>query len=46
MVTELSKNSLQLALRAWSTTANYETVRSSVLERIRLTFDQHDIAML
>jgi small conductance mechanosensitive channel len=45
-VAELSKNSLQFALRAWSKTLDYEAVRGSVLERIKLTFDQHDIAML
>ena len=46
MVAELSKNGMQFALRAWSKTSDYEAVRSSVLERIKLTFDQHDIAML
>ncbi len=46
MVAELSKNSMQFALRAWSKTSDYEAVRGSVLERIKLTFDQHDIAML
>ena len=46
IVAELSKNSMQFALRAWSKTSDYEAVRSSVLERIKLTFDQHDIAML
>src|SRR5919108_1831908 len=45
-VAELSKNSIQFALRAWSKTSDYEAVRGSVLERIKLTFDQHDIAML
>ena len=46
MVAELSKNCLQFALRKWSKTSDYEAVRSSVLERIKLTFDQHTIAML
>ena len=46
MVAELSKNGMQFALRAWSKTSDYEAVRGSVLERIKLTFDQHDIAML
>jgi small conductance mechanosensitive channel len=46
MVAELSKNGMQFVLRAWSKTSDYEAVRSSVLERIKLTFDQHDIAML
>jgi hypothetical protein len=46
MVAELSKNGMQFALRAWNKTSDYETVRGSVLERIKLTFDQHDIAML
>jgi hypothetical protein len=46
MVTELSKNGMQFALRAWSKTSDYEAVCGSVLERIELTFDQHDIAML
>jgi small conductance mechanosensitive channel len=46
MVAELSKNGMQFALRAWSETSDYEAVRGSVLERIKLTFDQHDIAML
>ena len=46
MVAELSKNSLQFALRAWGKTSDYEAVRSSVLEQIKLTFNQHDIAML
>ena len=46
MVAELSKNSMQFALRAWSKTSDYEAVRGSVLEQIKLTFDQHDIAML
>ena len=46
IVAELSKNSMQFVLRAWSKTSDYEAVRSSVLERIKLTFDQHDIAML
>jgi small conductance mechanosensitive channel len=45
-VAELSKNSMQFALRAWSKTSDYETVRGSVLEQIKLTFDQHTIAML
>src|SRR4030095_9955859 len=45
-VAELSKNSMQFALRAWSKTSDYEAVHGSVLERIKLTFDQHDIAML
>jgi hypothetical protein len=42
----LSKNSLQFALRAWGKTSDYEAVRGSVLERIKLTFDQYDIALL
>ena len=46
MVAELSKNGMQFALRAWSKTSDYEATRGSVLERIKLTFDQHDIAML
>ena len=46
MVAEVNKNGMQFALRAWSKTSNYEAVRGSVLERIKLTFDQHDIAML
>jgi small conductance mechanosensitive channel len=46
MVAELNKNGMQFALRAWSKTSDYEAVRSSTLERIKLTFDQHDIAML
>jgi small conductance mechanosensitive channel len=46
MVAELSKSSMQFVLRAWSKTSDYEAVRSSILERIKLTFDQHDIAML
>ena len=45
-VAELSKNSMQFALRAWSKTSEYEAVRGSVLEQIKLAFDQHDIAML
>jgi len=46
MVAELNKNGMQFALRAWSKTSDYEAVRSSVLERIKRTFDQHNIAML
>jgi small conductance mechanosensitive channel len=46
VVAELSKNSIQFALRAWSKTSDYEAVRGSVLEQIKLTFDQHEIAML
>jgi len=46
MMAELSKNSMQFALRAWSQTSEYEAVRGSVLEQIKLTFDQHDIAIL
>ena len=45
-VAELRKNSMQFALRAWSKTADYGAVRGSILARIKLTFDQHDIAML
>jgi small conductance mechanosensitive channel len=46
MVVELNKNGMQFVLRAWSKTSDYEAVRGSVLERIKLTFDQHEIAML
>ena len=45
-VAELSRNSMQLALQAWSKTADYEAVRGGVLEQIKLAFDQHGIAML
>ena len=45
-VAELSRNSLQLALQAWSKTVDYEAVRGGVLEQIKLAFDQHGIAML
>jgi small conductance mechanosensitive channel len=45
-VAELSRNNLQLALWAWSKTSDYEAVRGSVLEQIKLAFDQHGIAML
>jgi hypothetical protein len=46
MVAELSKNGMQFALWAWSKTSDYEAVRGSVLERIKLTFDQHDLTIL
>jgi len=46
MVAELSKNNMQCTLRAWSKTSDYEAVRGSALEWMKLTFDQHDIAML
>ena len=45
-VAELSRNSMQLALQAWSKTVDYEAVRGDVLEQIKLAFDQHGIAML
>lgn len=44
-LTELSRNSIQLALQAWSKTVDYEAVRGGVLEQIKLAFDQHGIAM-
>jgi hypothetical protein len=37
---------MQLALRAWTRTSDYETVRGSVLEQIKLAFDQHSVVML
>ena len=46
MVAELSKNGMQFAPRAWSKASDYEAVRDSVFERIKLTFDQHDVAIL
>lgn len=45
-VAELSRNSMQLAMRAWSKTADYEAVRGDVLAQIKLAFDQQGIAML
>ena len=45
-VAELNKNGMQFALRAWSKTSDYEAVRGSVLEQIKLAFDQHGVAML
>jgi len=45
-VAELNKNGMQFALRAWSKTSDYEAVRGSVLEQIKLAFDQHSVAML
>jgi small conductance mechanosensitive channel len=44
-VAELSKNTILFALRVWSKTSDYEAVRSSILEQIKLAFDQHSIAM-
>jgi small conductance mechanosensitive channel len=45
-VAELNKNGMQFALRAWSKTSDYEAVRGSVLEQIKLAFDQHSVVML
>jgi small conductance mechanosensitive channel len=45
-VAELNKNGMQFVLRAWSKTSDYEAVRSSVLEQIKLAFDQQSIVML
>jgi small conductance mechanosensitive channel len=45
-VAELNKSGMQLALRAWTRTSDYETVRGSVLEQIKLAFDQHSVVML
>ena len=45
-VAELNKNGMQFALRAWTRTSDYEAVRGSVLEQIKLAFDQHSVVML
>lgn len=44
-VAEWSKNNMQFALRAWSKISDYEAVRGSILEQIKLAFDQHSIVM-
>ena len=36
---------MRFALRVWSKTSDYEAVRGSILEQIKLAFDQHNITM-
>jgi small conductance mechanosensitive channel len=44
-VAELSTSNMQLVLRVWSKTSDYEAVRGSILEQIKLAFDQHSSVM-
>ena len=44
-VAELNKNTMLFALRVWSKTSDYEAVRGSIFEQIKLAFDQQGIAM-
>jgi small-conductance mechanosensitive channel len=44
-VAEFGKTSVQFLLQAWTKTADYQTVRSTLLARIKLAFDEHSIAL-
>src|SRR5215471_14242694 len=44
-VSEFGKTSVQFLLQAWTKTADYQAVRSTLLAQIKLAFDEHGIAL-
>ena len=44
-VSEFGKTSVQFLLQAWTKTADYQAVRSTLLARLKLAFDEHGIAL-
>src|SRR5262249_36373127 len=44
-VAEFGNTNVQLMLQAWTKTAEYQTVRSTLLAQIKLAFDEHGIAL-